>query len=276
MRSRGLAPWDCIGHTGLMRHAVLRKGFRTGEIMVNLVTSRDADDEVRPLAGALLDRHPEITTIVQSVNTRPASIAVGEWEHVLHGDGVIHERVLGLTYTLSAGSFFQTNTEQCDRLFQIVREEAASRAEDVVYDLYCGTGAIGLSLSGAVRLVHGWESVPEAARDARQNARANGIENAHFHAGDVLAGLAERGGLPDPDVVVLDPPRAGLHPRVVPSVVALAPRRIVYVSCNVHAAAGDVPALAGAGYHLTRVRPIDLFPHTPHVECVLTFERTPR
>ena len=249
--------------------------------MVDLVTSSDApqNGDLDALVRELLARHPEITTLVQNVNTRPAAIAVGEREHVLHGPGVIHEEVLGLRFTLSANSFFQTNTAQCDRLFEMLREEAAVRPSDVVYDLYCGTGAIGLALSARVAEVHGWESVPDAVADAARNARLNGVENAHFHAGDVLAGLAslpERTGdeaVPAPDVVVLDPPRSGLHPSVVPAVVQLAPRRIVYVSCNVHAAAGDVPAFAAGGYHLTHVRPIDLFPHTPHVECVLTLER---
>ena len=274
-RARGIAPWDCIGHTGLLRHVVLRKGFRTGEVMVDLVTSDDAPAEVEPLAAELLRRHPEISTLVQNVNTRPAAIAVGEREHVLHGPGVIHEEVAGLSFALSANSFFQTNTEQCDRLFAMVREEAQLRPTDVVYDLYCGTGAIGLALSADAGMVHGWETVTDAVADAERNAERNGVQNAVFHAGDVLAGLATRleAGIPDPDVVILDPPRSGLHPKVAPAVVDLGPRRIVYVSCNVHAAAGDLPSLEAGGYHLRHVRSIDMFPHTPHVECVLTLER---
>ncbi|MFT7479387.1 MAG: 23S rRNA (uracil1939-C5)-methyltransferase [Gammaproteobacteria bacterium] len=272
-RRRGLPPWDCIAHKGLLRHLVLRKGMRTGEVMVNLVTSSEAPDEIDPFVAELIERHPEITTFVQNINTRPAATSVGEWERVLHGSGVIQERVLGLDFTLSANSFFQTNTEQCDVLFKVLAEEAGSRPEDVVYDLYCGTGAIGLSLARGVRQVYGWETVAQAVTDAAHNARQNGIDNALFMAGDVLDGLAQRGDIPDPDIVVLDPPRSGLHPKVIPSVMRLGPRRIVYVSCNIHAAAEDIPAFKMCGYDLTRVRPIDLFPHTPHVETVLTLER---
>jgi len=272
-RRRGLSPWDCIAHAGLLRHLVLRKGVRTDEIMVNLVTSREAPEEIDPFAVELIERHPEITTLIQNINTRPAATSVGERERILYGSGVIQERVLGLSFTLSANSFFQTNTEQCDVLFKVLHEEAVTRSDDVLYDLYCGTGAIGLSLAGGVRQVFGWESVGQAVVDAAHNARQNGIQNAVFMAGDVLEGLAQRGDIPAPDIVVLDPPRSGLHPKVIPAVVRLAPRRIVYVSCNIHAAAQDIPAFRMGGYDLKRVRPIDLFPHTPHVETVLTLER---
>jgi len=270
---QGLEPWDTKAHTGLLRHLVLRKGFRTGEIMANIVTAREAPEALEPFAAALLARHPELTTIVQTVNTRAASTAIGEWERVLHGDGVIHEVLLGITYTISAGSFFQTNTAQAERLLEVVREEAACGAGDVVYDLYCGAGAIGLALAKTAGEVLGFESVPAAVEDARRNARANALANVRFVLGDVLARLAEEDDLPAPDVCVIDPPRSGMHPRMIPALVALAPERIIYVSCNVQASARDLPFLVAGGYRLARIRPIDLFPHTPHVECVFTLER---
>jgi 23S rRNA (uracil1939-C5)-methyltransferase len=274
-----LAPWDTRAHEGLLRHLVLRKGIRTGEIMVNLVTSRDAPDEIGPYAEAFVARHPEITTFVQNVNTLAASVAVGQWEHVLHGPGVIHEKLGGLRFTISAATFFQTNTLQAERLVEVVREEA--RAADastgggtVAFDLYCGSGSLGMSIAGEVRELWGFESVPQAVRDARQNALQNNLENTHFVEGDVLAILEDpERKLPQPDLCLVDPPRAGLHPKVLPALVQLGPRRIIYVSCNVKAAARDLPYLAIGGYSLRRVRPIDLFPHTPHVECVFTLER---
>lgn len=278
-RARELRPWDNRAHEGLLRHLVLRAGARTGHVMVNLVTADDALELVEPYAEAFVAAHPEVTTFVQSVNTRPAAIAVGERERVLFGPGVIEEEVGGLRFTISAGSFFQTNTLQAERLLAVVREEAAPAGDEVVYDLYCGAGFLGLALAGSAAEVWGFESVPSAVADARRNAERNGIERARFLQGDVLALIAGAGArpapdVPPPDVVVLDPPRAGLHPGVVAAVAKSAARRIVYVSCNVAAAARDLPALAGAGYRLTRARPIDLFPHTPHVECVLTLDRT--
>jgi len=272
-RAAGLEPWHIQRHEGLLRHLVLRASRATGEILAVLTTSEEAPERVRPYAAGLVAAHPEIATLVQSVQVRSGQTAVGERELVLHGSGVIRERLAGLELELSARSFFQTNTAQAERLVEMVREEAELAAGDVLYDLYCGTGALGLALARDCREVRGYELVEEAVRDARRNAVRNGIENARFRAGDVLE-MLRSGGEPAPTVVVVDPPRAGLHPKVLPLVAALPLRRMVYVSCNPAAAGADVAALAAAGLRLVRVRPIDLFPHTPHVETVLTLERT--
>ncbi len=268
-----LTPWDLRSHTGLLRHLVLRNGLRTGEILVDLVTSEEAPKRVEAFADAFLARHPEVTTFVQNVNPRRATVAVGEYQRVLHGEGMIHEEVLGQRYTVSASSFFQTNTLAAERLFQVVAEEAALDDGDVLYDLYCGAGTIGLALARRAGELWGFEVVPAAVSDARRNATDNGCDNARFVEGDVEASLKEAGTCPAPDVVVVDPPRAGLAAPLIPALVGLAPRRIVYVSCNPAAAARDLPYLAIGGYHCRRVRPVDLFPHTPHVEVVLTLER---
>jgi 23S rRNA (uracil1939-C5)-methyltransferase len=272
-RARALEPWDQRTHTGLLRHAVLRSSRASGEILVDLVTSSDAPELVDPYAQAVLAQHGEITTFVQNVNSRPAQTAQGERERVLHGPGFIVERLLGLDFAISANSFFQTNSAQAERLFGLVREEAGTRGGELVFDLYCGTGTIALVLAAQAREVLGFELAPSSVADARANAARNGIENVRFVEGDVLASLAREQG--QPDVCVADPPRAGLHPRLLPVLGALAPRRIVYVSCNPASGARDARALANAGYRLQRVRPIDLFPHTPHVECVFALERSP-
>lgn len=270
---RGTAPWDQKVHTGLLRHVVVRRAERTGEVLVNLVLSADDPAVVEPLAAELAARVPQITTVVLTVNSRPASTAIGESERTVLGPGTITEELCGLRFAISAGSFFQTNTAAAERMFAAVREEAALGPDGVAWDLYCGTGTIALVLARGARAVVGFELVASAVRDARANALRNGIDNARFVEGDVLAGLSDVGGLPAPDVLVLDPPRAGLHPRVVPSLAGLPARRAVYVSCNPGAAANDVAAFAGAGWRLVRVRPFDQFPHTPHVETVLTLER---
>jgi len=270
-RARGLAPWSARAHTGLLRNLVVRKGFRTGEILVALVTAADVAGEVPAYAAELIERQPRITTLVHVVNTRPAAVALGQSERTLHGPGFIRERLLGLELAVSAGSFFQTNTAQAERLYEIVRAEAACSGRELVYDLFCGTGTIALVLASSAGRVVAVEQVAAAVADARRNLGLNGVTNVELVEGDARALLA-RGG-ERPDVCVLDPPRAGLHPKLVRELCALAPRRVVYVSCNAAAAGRDVAALTRAGWELRRVRPVDLFPHTPHVECVLTLDR---
>jgi 23S rRNA (uracil1939-C5)-methyltransferase len=271
-RELGLSPWDLETHTGLLRHVVLRHSRASGEILLDLVTSQDAPELVRPLVEALLAAHPQITTLVQNVNTRVASIAVGEREIVWHGSGTIVERLAGLEFAVSANSFFQTNTAQAEKLVALVLAEAGARADDVVFDVYCGTGTFTLPLARVAREVHGFELVEAAVADARRNAERNGIANARFVAGDVVSTLTGP-DLPAPDLLVIDPPRAGCHPKVIERIAALGARRLLYVSCNLRAAAHDVAALRASNWRLVRVRPIDLFPHTPHLESLLTLER---
>lgn len=272
-RAQGLTAWDVRSHTGFLRHLVLRTARASGEVLVNVVTSSDAPELIEPYARAFVAARPEITTLVQNVNTRPAQTAYGERERVLHGPGRIVEHLGALRFEISANSFFQTNTAQAERLFEIVREECALTGSERVFDLYCGTGAIGLSLAHAAGEVLGFEQVPSAIADARRNAQLNGLQHVRFIEGDVLAALTEHAHELPPRVCVVDPPRAGLHPKVPAVLAALGASRIVYVSCNPRAAARDVSLLCALGYELVRLRPIDLFPHTPHVETVITLRR---
>ncbi len=276
----GLRPWDVRTHAGLLRHLVLRKGEATGELMVNLVTSEAAEREVGELARALLAEHPEVSTFVQNIQRGVALVAVGEEERVLFGPGVIHERLGGLTFAISANSFFQTNTRQAERLLELVAQRARPRPGETVFDLYCGAGLFATRLARDGAAVVGFELVESALRDARRNAELNGIAGVRYVLGDLAATLTAEGqaslGLAAPGVCVVDPPRAGLHELVLHRLSRLAPRRIVYVSCNPASGARDVASLLGRGYCLASIEPIDLFPHTPHLECVFTLERLPR
>jgi 23S rRNA (uracil1939-C5)-methyltransferase len=266
-----LEPWNLREHAGLLRYLVLRKGYHSGEVLVYLVTSEEAPQQIDPFARALVEAHPEITTLVQGINALPAGVAIGHTERILHGRGTIHESMGGITFELSPRSFFQTNTSQAERLVEVVREEVGSDGHKVVYDLYCGTGLLGLAVTPGDGELIGFEREASSVVDARANAQRLGMANATFVEGDVLEQL-EQGvaGRAAPDVVIVDPPRVGLHPKVLPGIAALGAPRLVYVSCSVKNAARDIMELQARGYRLDRVRPLDLFPHTPHVEVVLT------
>ncbi|MEQ1894656.1 MAG: 23S rRNA (uracil(1939)-C(5))-methyltransferase RlmD, partial [Planctomycetota bacterium] len=278
-RARSLTPWDVRTHTGLLRHLVLRRSWATGEILADLVTSAAAPEVLAPFAAELLARHPELTTLVQHVNERPATIAVGELAAVFRGSGRIEERLDGLSYSISAESFFQTNTPQAEVLARLVRDWSAVAAGETLFDLYCGCGSFALSLARALgpERVVGFELVEAAIVDARANAERNGLGGVRFVAGDLATTLTPESlalrGLPRPTVCVVDPPRAGMHPKVRESLALLEPARIVYVSCNPRTGVEDLAFLLGRGYVLRAVQPVDLFPHTPHVECVFRLER---
>ena len=266
---RRLTVYDQESGEGLLRFLMLREGKRTGEAMVNVVTSAPAVSELEPLVGRVQARVPETSSVVLNVNPKKASVAVGVEEHLLGGRDHIRESLGDLTFQVSAGSFFQTNTVQAERLFGLVLDAAALTGQETVVDLYSGTGAISLLLARRCRHVYGIEVAPAAVADAVRNAEVNGITNCSFVAGEVRFALPElisRGV--GADVAVCDPPRAGFHPKALAALVTLAPARIVYVSCNPATLARDVGDLARSGYRLEWAQPVDMFPHTPHIEVV--------
>jgi 23S rRNA (uracil1939-C5)-methyltransferase len=257
-RTEGIPSYDRRARDGVLRNLVVREGRRTGQLQTRLVTSPAA------FARPPVDLH----TVIEgpSGGTHGPTGALGE-EHLT-------ERVSGLDMRISPYAFFQTNTEMAERLYAIAGEYAALRGTERLFDLYCGIGTIGLTLAPGAGEVWGLEVVEAAIADAEHNARANGIANARFVAADARLGvrpLIERAGRPD--VVVVDPPRAGLSKKVVRRVIECGARRIVYVSCNPTTLAPNADQLASAGYRLGRVRPVDMFPQTPHIECVALLER---
>jgi 23S rRNA (uracil1939-C5)-methyltransferase len=262
-------------HEGELRNLVVRYSQRTGQVLAVLVTT-DTDLPLRAnLIDELQEAVPGLVGVLQARNAGVAETSAGHPTELLHGRDWFEEEVLGQTLRVPWNGFLQTNTEMCETLYRIAIEEAGLRGDEVVWDLYSGIGSIGLALARDAGRVIGVEVVPEAVEQATVNALMNGIDNAEFVVGDVgrtLAPLRED-GVPAPGVVVIDPPRAGLHPRAVRGVIELAPARIVYVSCNPTTMAGNAQAFVEAGYRLEIVRPVDMFPHTPHVECVARFER---
>jgi 23S rRNA (uracil1939-C5)-methyltransferase len=273
-RARGLSVWDPRTERGLLRFVTVREGRRTGEAMINVVASAPDVAVLMPLADAVKAAVPATTSVVLNVNDRKASVAVGSEEHLLLGRDHITESLDGVTFQVSAGSFFQTNTVQAERLFGLAAEACALDGSETVLDLYAGTGAITLLLARRARHVYGVELSPAAVADATRNARANGIGNVTFVAGEVRHVLPQllRDGVRAP-VVVADPPRAGFHPKALAALAALAPARIVYVSCNPATLARDVGDLARHGYRLEWAQPVDMFPQTPHIEAVARLSR---
>jgi 23S rRNA (uracil1939-C5)-methyltransferase len=267
-RDHGLGAYDRRAQTGLLRNLVVREGRRTGDLQVRLVTSDERVD---------LDGFAEAVGVDSVLHTRAQDVGettAGGITEVLHGTEAIDEELGGLRLRISADAFFQTNTEMAERLYAIASEYAGLKGWERVYDLFCGIGTIGLSLATRAGEIWGLEIVEEAIADAIANARLNEIDNARFFAGDVrlaLTELVERAGRPD--VLVVDPPRAGLSAKVVRRIIEAAPTRIVYVSCNPTTLAPNAAQLVEAGYALRRVRPVDMFPQTPHIECVALLER---
>ena len=278
-------------HQGVVRYLTVRHLPHTAQCAVHLVAASAAVDGLEEWARAVAALSEEVRTVTLLVNRSRANVAFGEEERLLVGDGAIVERLLGLDFEATANAFLQTNSRQAEALYAAALEAAGLEGHETVLDLYCGTGTLTLLFARAARLAVGVESVEDAVARARRNAGRNAVANARFVAGESRPVLREwargerpapwpaetatsRGaGTPGPHVVVVDPPRAGLHPRVVFRVAELAPERIVYVSCNPATLARDLKDFAGHGWRLAEVTPFDMFPHTPHIECVARLVR---
>jgi 23S rRNA (uracil1939-C5)-methyltransferase len=271
-RRRNLPAYSSKRNEGYLRFLVVRQSRRRREILVNLVTYDDRPEVMKEFVEELRGAVPEITTIVNTINSRKAQVAYGDREVVCFGDGVIHEKLGSHVFTISASSFFQTNTAQAERLYEVAKSFADLKGNESVWDLYSGTGSIALFVSDAAKEVVGIESVASSVKDAQRNAEANGVRNCTFLLGDLKEKLTSETDWmarhPKPEVMIIDPPRTGMHPKVVEEIIALAPSRIVYVSCNPATQARDVKALCAERYDLAKLQPLDLFPHTYHVENV--------
>ncbi len=274
-REERLDAYDQSSGKGYLRHLVVREGRNTGQALVVLVTAPGERFEPGYLVD-VLRRFPEVRSIHWAINDTPAE-QTNLPTKLLWGDEAIEEELLGLRFRVRPSAFLQTNTEMAERLYELAREYAGLTGTENVYDLYCGTGTIGLALAADAKTVWGLEISEEAVACAIENAELNGIANASFFAGNVgqtIEELREEAG--SPDVVVVDPPRAGLAGKALRRTGALGAPRVVYVSCNPTTLASDLQVLRDEyGYELVRCRPVDMFPHTPHVESVSVLTRAP-
>jgi 23S rRNA (uracil1939-C5)-methyltransferase len=272
-REEKLTAYDQETHEGYLRHLMVRVGRNTGEALVQLVTNRGERFDRERLIE-VLTAIPEVKSIHWSINEGVSETTELPTE-LIWGEDAIEEEIGGLRFRVRPNAFLQTNTEMAEQLYGIAREFAALTGNETVYDLYCGIGTIGLSMARDAMTVWGIEISEESVACAIENQELNGIGNTAFFAGnvgEVLADLRTRAG--DPDVVVVDPPRAGLAGKALKRLGEIAAPRIVYVSCNPTTLAGDLKRLSDDyGYRLVRARPVDMFPHTPHVECVALLER---
>ena len=266
----GLAVFDQETQQGFLRHLVVREGRNTSQVLAVLVTA--PGELVEESFVDALKPFPEVRSVHWAINDTPAEVT-NVPTRLLSGEEAIEEEVLGLRFRIRPNAFFQTNTAMCERLYELAGEYAGLTGNETVYDLYCGTGTIGLSLARHALTVWGIESSEESVACAVENAELNSLPNAAFFAGDVASDLDElRDRAGAPDVVVVDPPRAGLAGKALAAVGGLGAPRLVYVSCNPTTLAGNAKTLTEEfGYRLERVRAVDMFPHTPHVEAVALF-----
>ena len=266
-------PYNEDKGTGLLRHCLLRRGVVSGQVMVVLVTAQPvlpgAKNFVRALLAEAEKRHVPVTTVVQNYNPRRTSVVLGEEEKVLYGKGFILDTLCGKTYALSPRSFYQINHDQTEVLYGLAVEAARLTGKEVVLDAYCGIGTIGLTASGRAKQVVGVELNRDAVQDAIGNARHNNVKNARFFAADATQWITEAAAAGQrADVIFMDPPREGSTPQFIESVARMAPKRVVYVSCNPETMARDLALLTAKGYRAEGFTPVDLFPQTAHCETV--------
>lgn len=269
MKEIRVEPYDEDKRTGVLRHVLIRTSYYKKQIMVVLVTNVNSFPGQRNFVNAVLAKHPEITTIVQNINKRDTNVILGNYENILHGKGFIEDSLLGINYQISSKSFYQTNPTQTEKLYTAAIEAAGITQDDIVFDAYTGIGTIALLAAKKAKHVIGVEIVSQAVRDAIRNAKHNNITNVEFHVADVSSYMVEMANQKTKiDVLFMDPPRKGADEPFLKSVLALSPKKIIYVSCEPETLARDVKILS-TKYEVRSVQPVDMFPQTQHVETIV-------
>ena len=274
LKSFKLKTFDDNTFKGFLRHVLIKRSFTLGQVMVVLVTGTSEFPDESKFVNALLSRHSEITTIVQNVNNKRTSLVLGGETRVLYGDGYIEDELMGKRFRISPKAFYQVNPTQTEVLYGKALEFAELSGKETVIDAYCGTGTIGILASDRAKRVIGVELNGDAVKDARVNAELNNVKNIEFYkddAGKFMTNLAFAGE--SADLVIMDPPRAGASLEFLRSLVTLAPEKVVYISCNPVTLARDLSFLTRKGYKVKKIQPVDMFPHTEHIETVVLLTR---
>ena len=270
IKSSSMPVYELRSHEGYWRFLVLRHSERYDQWMVNMVTSTLVHEQIQPLADFLVKKYPNIVSVINNISAKKAAVAIGDHEVLLAGRENITEGIGPFEFDISANSFFQTNSKGAELLYETVKGYAGLTGREIVVDLYCGAGTISIFLAMDAQQIIGLESNPGAVADANRNCIKNGIDNCRFISGDVRFTLSQLDIIPD--VMIIDPPRVGMHEDVVHQVIKLGPPRIVYVSCNPATLARDLLLLKNS-YRLVEVQPVDMFPHTYHIEAVALLEK---
>jgi len=272
-RTKELPHYRVLRHTGYLRNLVIRKGTNTGEILINIVTTSQIDFDMSEITEILknISYKGELKGILHTINDSLSDVVQADSMSLLFGRDYIMEEILGLRFKISPFSFFQTNSKGAETLYSIVRDFMGDAKSKVVFDLYCGTGTIGQISAHNAKKVIGIELIEEATKAANENAKLNGIDNCEFIAGDVAKAIKDL--KEKPDIVILDPPRPGVHPEALKYVSKFDLKDIVYVSCNPKTLVDDLKILIYEGYVVEKVKVMDMFPHTPHIECVVKIRR---
>ena len=260
--------------TGFLRHVLVKRGFTSGEVMVVIVGASGYFPMKKKFTAALLEMHPEITTVVLNINPKDTNLVLGDREEVLYGNGYIEDTLCGCVFRISPKSFYQINPVQTEKLYGKAMELAGLNENSTVLDAYCGIGTIGLVAAKTAGSVIGVELNPDAVKDAISNAKRNNSKNARFYcadAGDFMQELAENGERFD--VVFMDPPRSGSSKKFIESLAVASPETVVYISCNPETLARDLQMMTQQGYKVKKICPVDMFPHTNHIECVVLLSR---
>lgn len=278
-RESGLLVYTTVDHTGFWRFLVIRETKRLDQVMINIVTADHPKGKavIQKLADHLMNNFPFITTIIHNINRKKSQIAFGDEEHLIFGPGYIEELLGESRYRISANSFFQTNSIQAEAMYQLILDIGNFQPDQVIFDLYCGTGGIAIYLAKHVAKVVGFELIQQAIEDARMNCVINEIDNCTFVPGDIKTLFTDASEMVKnhgaPDTVILDPPRSGLHPKLPAKILELNPEKIIYVSCNPATLSRDLNLLCESDFKPTVVQPIDMFPHTAHCEIIALLER---
>jgi 23S rRNA (uracil1939-C5)-methyltransferase len=270
-KAKNILPYTTKTHTGFLRNLVIKTSHHNDDLMVNLVTSSEDNLLLKEYVDLLTGEIPQVTTIVNNISLKKAAIATGDYENVLYGSGFISDSIGKYLFRISANSFFQTNTLQAEKLYQTALDFAGLNGDEIVYDLYSGAGTISIFVSGNSKNVFAFESVESAVKDAEENKKINGIKNVHFIKADLYKSfipVVELMNIPAPDIYIIDPPRSGMHQTTVEDVIKSNPEKVVYVSCNPATQVRDIKLLVKGGFKLIKIQPVDMFPHTFHIENV--------
>ena len=271
-----IIPFDIKKRTGFLRNVIIRQGHATNEVLVNFIITESNNSCLVPIAKSLVSEFDEIKSVLTSTVKRNSGSSFSDEEIILWGEDYITEKIDENIFKISSNSFFQTNSKQAKILYDLIIQIADFKGNEIVYDLYCGTGSIGIHIAKYVKMVYGIEVVMSAVIDAIENAKNNKINNIHFFHGDlinVFNSSEELKLIPKPDIIILDPPRAGIHENTLNEILKFNSKKIIYVSCNPSTQARDIKLLSEHNYKIKNIQPVDMFPHTPHIENIVLMEK---